>query len=58
MWGVTPTANAAYFSDDTDLVLASVDNSTSAGAREAMNSVGSLIDRMSKTQVILGAKKV
>jgi flagellin len=46
------------FSDDTDLVLASVDISTSAGAREAMNSIGSVIDRMSKTQVILGAKKV
>ncbi|MDC0336649.1 flagellin [Alphaproteobacteria bacterium] len=45
------------FSDDTDLVLASVDISTSAGAREAMNSIGSVIDRMSKTQVILGAKK-
>ena len=46
------------YSDDTDLVLASVDITTSAGAREAMNSVGSVIDRMSKTQVILGAKKV
>ena len=46
------------YSDDTDLVLASVDISTSAGAREAMNSIGSVIDRMSKTQVILGAKKV
>ena len=46
------------YSDDTDLVLASVNISTSAGAREAMNSVGSVIDRMSKTQVILGAKKV
>ena len=46
------------FSDDTDLVLASVDISTSAGAREAMNSIGSVIDRMSKTQVIIGAKKV
>ena len=47
------------YSDDTDLVLASVDiSSTSAGAREAMNSIGSVIDRMSKTQVILGAKKV
>ena len=45
------------YSDDTDLVLASVDISTSAGAREAMNSIGSVIDRMSKTQVILGAKK-
>ena len=29
-----------------------------AGAREAMYSIGSVIDRMSKTQVILGAKKV
>ena len=46
------------YSDDTDLVLASVDISTSAGANEAMNSIGSVIDRMSKTQVILGAKKV
>ena len=46
------------YSDDTDLVLASVDISTSAGAREAMYSVGSVIDRMNKTQVILGAKKV
>jgi len=46
------------FSDDTDLVLASVDISTAAGAREAMNSIGSVIDRMSKTQVIIGAKKV
>ncbi|MDC3298807.1 flagellin [bacterium] len=46
------------YSDDTDLVLASVDISTSAGAREAMNSIGSVIDRMSKTQVIIGAKKV
>ncbi len=46
------------YSDDTDLVLASVDISTSVGAREAMNSIGSVIDRMSKTQVILGAKKV
>ncbi|MEK9910903.1 MAG: flagellin, partial [Candidatus Puniceispirillum sp.] len=46
------------YSDDTDLVLASVDITTSAGAREAMNSIGSVIDRMSKTQVILGAKKV
>ena len=46
------------YSDDTDLVLASVDISTSAGAREAMNSIGSVIDRMSRTQVILGAKKV
>ena len=55
VWGATPTSNAAYFSDNTDLVLASVDISTSAGAREAMNSVGSVIDRMSKTQVILGA---
>jgi flagellin len=45
------------FSDDSDLVLASVDISTAAGAREAMNSIGSVIDRMSKTQVILGAKK-
>ena len=44
-------------SDDTDLVLASVDISRSAGAREAMNSIGSVIDRMSKTQVIRGAKK-
>ena len=46
------------YSDDTDLVLASVGISTSAGARKAMNSFGSVIDRMSKTQVILGAKKV
>ena len=46
------------YSDDTDLVLASVDISTAAGAREAMYSIGSVIDRMSKTQVILGAKKV
>jgi flagellin len=46
------------FLDDTDLVLASVDISTSAGAREAMNSIGAVINRMSKTQVILGAKKV
>ena len=45
------------YSDDTDLVLASVDISTSAGAREAMYSIGSVIDRMSKTQVTLGAKK-
>jgi flagellin-like hook-associated protein FlgL len=46
------------YSDDTDLVLASVDISTAAGAREAMYSIGSVIDRMSKTQVILGAKKM
>ena len=46
------------YSDDTDLVLASVDISTSAGAREAMYAMGSVIDRMSKTQTILGAKKV
>ena len=46
------------YSDDTDLVLASVDISTEVGAREAMNSIGSVIDRMSKTWVILGAKKV
>ena len=45
------------YSDDTDLVLASVDISTSAGAREAMNSIGSVIDRMSKTQVILALKR-
>ena len=46
------------YSDDTDLVLASVDISTATGAREAMYSIGSVIDRMSKTQVILGAKKM
>ena len=45
------------FSDDTDLVLASVDISTSAGAEEAINAIGSVIDRMSSTQVILGAKR-
>lgn len=45
------------YSDDTDLVLASVDISTSAGAREAMTAIGSVIDRMSTTQTIIGAKK-
>ena len=46
------------YSDDTDLGLASVDISTSAGAIEAMSSIGAVIDRINKTQVILGAKKV
>jgi flagellin len=45
------------YSDDTDLVLASVDVSTADGAREAMFSIGSVIDRMSTTQTIIGAKK-
>jgi flagellin len=45
------------YSDDTDLVLASVDISTADGAREAMFSIGSVIDRMSTTQTIIGAKK-
>lgn len=45
------------YSDDTDLGLASVDISTSAGAIEAMSSIGAVIDRINKTQVILGAKK-
>ena len=45
------------YSDDTDLVLASVDISTADGAREAMVSIGSVIDRMSTTQTIIGAKK-
>ena len=42
---------------DIDLVLASVDISTAEGAREAMVSIGSVIDRMSTTQTIIGAKK-
>ena len=45
------------YSDDSDLVLASVDISTADGAREAMVSIGSVIDRMSTTQTIIGAKK-
>jgi len=45
------------YSDDSDLVLASVDISTASGAREAMVAVGSVIDRMSATQTIIGAKK-
>jgi len=43
--------------DDTDLVLASVDISTEAGAREAITAIGSVIDRMSSTRVIIGAKR-
>ena len=45
------------YSDDSDLVLASVDISTASGAREAMVSIGSVIDRMGTTQTIIGAKK-
>ena len=45
------------YSDDSDLVLASVDISTADGAREAIVSIGSVIDRMSTTQTIIGAKK-
>ena len=45
------------YSDDTDLAPASVDISAADGAREAMSSIGSVIDRMSTTQTIIGAKK-
>ena len=45
------------YSYDSDLVLASVDISTADGAREAMVSIGLVIDRMSTTQTIIGAKK-
>ena len=45
------------YSDDSDLVLVSVDISTVDGAREAIVSIGSVIDRMSTTQTIIGAKK-
>ena len=44
--------------DDSDLVLASVDFSIADGAREAIVSIGSVIDRMSATQTIIGAKKI
>ena len=45
------------YADDTDLVLASVDVSSAAGATDAISVVGTVIDRMSSTQVILGAKR-
>jgi len=45
------------YADDTDLVLASVDVSTLGGATDAISVVGTVIDRMSSTQVILGAKR-
>ena len=45
------------YRDHTDVVLASVDVSTSFGAREATTSIASVIDRISTTQTILGAKK-
>jgi flagellin-like hook-associated protein FlgL len=47
-----------YYADDIDLVLAYVDVSTPAGDREAKTSIGSVIDRMSMTQTIVGAKKI
>jgi len=45
------------YADDTDLVLASVDVSSATGATDAISVVGTVIDRMSSTQVILGAKR-
>ena len=45
------------FSDDTNLVLASVDISTAAGATEAMGTIASVVKRMSRTVTILGAKR-
>ena len=45
------------YSDDSDSVISSVDISNADGAREAMVSIDSVIDRMSTTQTIIGAKK-
>ena len=45
------------YSDDHDIVLASVDVITAGGAREAMVSIGSVTDRMSTTHTIICSKK-